>query len=149
MESSGSFETKCWAVKTEGAKLEPHVIKRRAVGDNDIHIKTKYAGICHSDIHTARSEWGTPITPLVPGHEVAGVVEAVGKNVTKFKVGDHAGVGCFVDSCRECDKCKAGEQNYCRSGMCGTYNSRFKYPHCPGYNAANPAESEPTYGGYS
>jgi uncharacterized zinc-type alcohol dehydrogenase-like protein len=148
MESSGSFESKAMACKDGKAIFEATTIRRRAVGDNDIHIKTKFAGICHSDIHTAREEWGPAIYPLVPGHEVAGVVEAVGKNVTKFKVGDHAGVGCFVDSCRDCDKCKTADQNYCRKGMVGTYNSRFKYPHCPGYNE-DPTKCEPTYGGYS
>lgn len=72
---------------------------------------------------------------MVPGHEVAGVVKAVGKNVTKFQVGDHAGVGCFVDSCRNCDKCEKSLQQYCRKGMVGTYNGKFKHPHCPGYDA--------------
>merc|ERR1719218_475501 len=118
---------------TEG--LKPHTIKRRAVGDNDIHIKTKFAGICHSDIHTGREEWGPARFPLVPGHEIAGVVKAVGKNVTKFKVGDHAGVGCFVDSCRNCDQCKDGQENYCRTGASMTYASTCKYPHQVGYDA--------------
>lgn len=85
---------------------------------------------------------------MVPGHEIAGVVVAVGKNVTNFKVGDHAGVGCLVDSCRSCDNCKNGEENYCKTGMVGTYNSRAKYPHCPGYDAET--KTGPiTYGGYS
>lgn len=85
---------------------------------------------------------------MVPGHEIAGVVVAVGKNVKKVKVGDHAGVGCMVESCRNCPACKAGEENYCKMGMVGTYNSRMKYPHCPGYHE-NPDDCEPTYGGYS
>ena len=85
---------------------------------------------------------------MVPGHEIAGVVVAVGKNVTNIKVGDHAGVGCLVDSCRSCDNCKNGEENYCKTGMVGTYNSRAKYPHCPGYDAET--KTGPiTYGGYS
>jgi len=148
MESSGAFDCKTYAVMHAGGPAVPHTIKRRAVGDNDVHIKTAYAGICHSDIHQAREEWGPAIFPMVPGHEVAGVVEAVGKNVTNIQVGDHAGVGCFVDSCRDCDQCKKGEENYCRKGMVGTYNSKFKFPHCPGYHE-DPAKQEPTYGGYS
>jgi len=86
---------------------------------------------------------------MVPGHEVAGVVMAVGKNVTKFQVGDHAGVGVFVDSCRGCDMCKNGEENYCRKGMTGTYNGRFSHEHSPGYSAEGKDHCEPTYGGYS
>lgn len=142
------FDVKTYAVMTAGGKFQPHTIKRRNVGDNDVHIETAYAGICHSDIHQAREEWGPAIFPMVPGHEIAGVVVAVGKNVTKFKVGDHAGVGCFVDSCRNCDQCKKGTEQYCKTGMVGTYNSREKYPHCPGYNE-KADECAPTYGGYS
>jgi uncharacterized zinc-type alcohol dehydrogenase-like protein len=85
---------------------------------------------------------------MVPGHEIAGVVAAVGKNVTSLKVGDHAGVGCFVDSCRSCTNCKNGEENYCKTGMVGTYNSKYKYPHCPGYDAETKT-GPVTYGGYS
>jgi uncharacterized zinc-type alcohol dehydrogenase-like protein len=84
----------------------------------DIH----FCGICHSDIHQARDEWGGSQFPMVPGHEIAGVVRAVGAKVTKYKVGDHVGVGCFVDSCRECENCQAGLQQYCLKGMSGTYN---------------------------
>ena len=83
VESTG-FKTKSWAAKSGGAPLEPFEITRRAVGDNDVHISIKFAGICHSDIHEAREEWGPVIFPLVPGHEIAGVVVAVGKNVTNF-----------------------------------------------------------------
>lgn len=113
-----------------------------------MHIKIAYAGICHSDIHQARTEWGPAIFPMVPGHEIAGTVCAVGKNVNKFKIGDHVGVGCFVESCRDCHNCKKGIEQYCMKGMVGTYNSRMKHPHCPGYNA-DPNLCEPTYGGYS
>lgn len=143
-----SFDCKTYACMEAHGKFVPHTIKRRAVGDDDIHIKTAFAGICHSDIHQARQEWGPAIFPMVPGHEIAGTVVAVGKNVTKFKVGDHAGVGCFVDSCRECPACKEGEENYCKMGMVGTYNSRMKFPHCPGHHE-DPDKCEPTYGGYS
>jgi len=123
-------------------------VPMRACADGDVRIEIKYAGICHSDIHQAREEWGKAIFPMVPGHEVAGHVTAVGPGVTKFKVGDKIGVGCMVDSCRSCKPCKAGEEQYCKTGMVGTYNGRYKYPHCPGYNAV-PELCQPTYGGYA
>jgi uncharacterized zinc-type alcohol dehydrogenase-like protein len=93
-----------------GAKLEPGVIERRALRDDDVLIDVAYAGICHSDIHQVREEWGTAIFPMVPGHEIAGVVSEVGAAVSGFKVGDRVGVGCMVDSCGECDFCKDGEE---------------------------------------
>lgn len=98
-------------------------ITRRPVGAHDVRLDIHYVGICHSDIHTVRAEWGEVAYPLVPGHEIAGVVTEIGSEVTKFAVGDRVGVGCFVDSCRECARCRAGEEQYCRSGMVGTYNS--------------------------
>jgi uncharacterized zinc-type alcohol dehydrogenase-like protein len=112
-------------------------ITRRGVGPHDVAFDIHFAGICHSDIHTVRAEWGEPLYPVVPGHEIAGVVTEVGSEVTKFQVGDRVGVGCFVDSCRECDNCKAGLQNYCTgTGMVGTYDAVLK-------------DGEKTYGGYS
>jgi uncharacterized zinc-type alcohol dehydrogenase-like protein len=99
-----------------GAKLEPGVIERRALRDDDVLIDVAYAGICHSDIHQVREEWGTAIFPMVPGHEIAGVVSEVGAAVSGFKVGDRVGVGCMVDSCGECDFCKDGEEQYCAKG---------------------------------
>jgi alcohol dehydrogenase (NADP+) len=112
-------------------------IKRREAGPHDVAFDIHFAGICHSDIHTVKAEWGQPLYPVVPGHEIAGVVTAVGSEVTKFKVGDHVGVGCFVDSCRECDNCLAGLEQYCTgTGMVATYNAVGK-------------DGEPTYGGYS
>ena len=116
--------------------LGPFSFERRDPKEHDVVVEIKYCGICHSDIHSARSEWGKGIYPMVPGHEIAGIVTAVGSKVTKFKVGDHAGIGCFVDSCRTCDHCKEGLDQYCLGGMTQTYNSRDK-------------EGQPTYGGYS
>ena len=112
-----------YAAVTAKAELTPFTFERRAVGAQDVAFDIKYAGICHSDIHQAREEWGPAIFPMVPGHEIAGVVTSVGSAVTKFKVGDRIGVGVFIDSCRECDNCKAGNEQYCRQGMTGTYNT--------------------------
>jgi uncharacterized zinc-type alcohol dehydrogenase-like protein len=104
------------------AKLVPFEFDRRDVGPHDVAFDISYAGICHSDIHQAREEWGPAIFPMVPGHEIAGIVTAIGSSVSKFKVGDRIGVGVFVDSCRVCENCKAGLQQYCLEGMTGTYN---------------------------
>ncbi|MUM17811.1 NAD(P)-dependent alcohol dehydrogenase [Mycobacterium sp. CBMA271] len=105
--------------------LVPTTIERREVGPHDVFIDIKFAGICHSDIHTVRDEWGRANYPIVPGHEIAGVVTAVGSEVTKFKPGDHAGVGCMVESCRTCPQCLAGLQQYCSGGgMVGTYGAK-------------------------
>lgn len=121
-------------------KFQPYTITRRAMGPNDVVIDIKFAGICHSDIHQVREEWGKAIFPMVPGHEIGGIVLAVGENVTGFAVGDHAGVGCMVDSCRKCKNCRHGLEQYCDVGFVGTYNSTFKYCIECGNN---------TYGGYS
>jgi uncharacterized zinc-type alcohol dehydrogenase-like protein len=125
-----------YAAPSAKAPLERTTIERREVGEFDVLIDIKFAGICHSDIHQAREGWGEAIFPMVPGHEIAGVVEAVGSGVTKFAVGDHVGVGCLVDSCRECENCEAGLEQYCLKGGVGTYNALDK-------------NGEPTYGGYS
>ncbi len=111
-------------------------IKRRELDEKDVLIEIKFAGICHSDIHTAHGEWGEVSYPLVPGHEIAGIITEVGSGVSKFKVGDRAGVGCMVDSCGECVNCKAGEEQYCLKGNVPTYAGVDKY-------------GEPTQGGYS
>lgn len=102
-------------------------IERRDLEPRDVLIEIKYAGICHSDIHTARGEWGPVNYPLVPGHEIAGIVIQVGSAVTKYAVGDRVGVGCMVDSCRECDNCHKGEEQYCLNGMTGTYGATDRY----------------------
>ncbi|CAJ1506943.1 NAD(P)-dependent alcohol dehydrogenase [Mycolicibacter sp. MU0102] len=117
--------------------LSKTTITRRDPGPHDVAFDIHFAGICHSDIHTVKAEWGAPQYPLVPGHEIAGVVTAVGSEVTKFKVGDRVGVGCFVDSCRECANCQAGLEQYCTGGgMVGTY-------------AGVGRDGQPTQGGYS
>lgn len=102
-------------------------IERRDIKAHDVLIEIKYAGICHSDIHTARGDWGPVNYPLVPGHEIAGIVTQVGSEVTKFAVGDRVGVGCMVDSCRDCDNCHKGEEQYCLNGMTGTYAAIDRY----------------------
>jgi uncharacterized zinc-type alcohol dehydrogenase-like protein len=102
--------------------FEKTTIERRALGALDVQIEIKYAGICHSDIHTARNEWGNTVYPVVPGHEIAGVVTAVGNDVTRHQVGDRVGVGCFVDSCGACEACGKGEEQYCAEGVVQTYN---------------------------
>jgi uncharacterized zinc-type alcohol dehydrogenase-like protein len=116
------METRGYAVLEEKAPLAPFTFNRRALRDGDIAFDITYAGICHSDIHTARSEWGDVILPLVPGHEIVGIVTEVGPSVTKFAVGDRVGVGVFIDSCGTCENCSAGQQQYCLNGMTGTYN---------------------------
>lgn len=113
---SKNIKSKGYAAKDASGKLSLWEFERRPVGDNDILIDIKYASICHSDIHQMRGDWGPQQYPQVPGHEIVGIVAAVGKNVTKFKPGDRAGVGCMVDSCLECDSCKAGEEHYCDNG---------------------------------
>jgi alcohol dehydrogenase (NADP+) len=125
-----------YAIPAARAPFEKTTIERRDLGPKDILIKIAFAGICHSDIHTAREEWGEITFPLVPGHEIAGTVEEVGSDVLKFSVGDRAGVGCMVDSCRECDNCKAGEEQYCLKGNIPTY-------------AGTGVDGRPTDGGYS
>ncbi|GAA3297425.1 NAD(P)-dependent alcohol dehydrogenase [Streptomyces cinereospinus] len=125
-----------YAAPAAKAPLERTTIERREVGEFDVLIDIKYAGICHSDIHQAREGWGEAIFPMVPGHEIAGIVAEVGSGVTGFAVGDRVGVGCMVDSCRECDNCKAGLEQYCTQGAVMTYNGVG-------------GDGEPTYGGYS
>lgn len=109
--------------------FKPTEIERRELQPHDVLIEIKYAGICHSDIHTARGEWGPVQYPLVPGHEIAGIVAQVGSAVTKHAVGDRVGVGCMVDSCGECPNCHKGEEQYCLNGMTGTYGATDKYGH--------------------
>ena len=116
--------------------LEATTIQRRDVGPKDVRIEIKFAGICHSDIHTARGEWGPVTYPIVVGHEIAGIVAEVGSEVTRHAVGDRVGVGCMVDSCRECDSCRRGLEQYCLKGNIQTYNGVGR-------------DGQPTQGGYS
>ena len=116
------METRGYAALAAKEPLEPFIFERRALGDGDVAFDITFAGICHSDIHQVREEWGEAIFPMVPGHEIVGIVTAVGPLVTKFKSGDHIGVGVFIDSCGACENCLAGEQQYCLEGMTGTYN---------------------------
>ncbi|MXN90623.1 alcohol dehydrogenase catalytic domain-containing protein [Flavobacterium sp. Sd200] len=131
------IEVKAYAAYDAETPLKPFDFERRDLGPHHIHIDILFSGVCHSDIHTARSEWGKANYPVVPGHEIVGRVIAVGSEVTAFKVGELAGIGCFVDSCRECQSCKEGEEQYCEQGMTGTYNSFER------------GTKIPTYGGYS
>jgi uncharacterized zinc-type alcohol dehydrogenase-like protein len=116
------MNTRAYAALAAKTDLVPYEFDRRELGSHDVALDIAYAGICHSDIHQVREEWGPAIFPMVPGHEIAGTVTKVGAAVTKFKVGDLIGVGVFVDSCRKCDNCKAGLQQYCAESMTGTYN---------------------------
>lgn len=124
-----------YATPSANAPFEKTTIERRDLRAHDVLIDIKFVGICHSDIHTARGEWGAANYPLVPGHEIAGLVSAVGPQVSKYAVGDRVGVGCMVDSCRECVNCKAGQEQYCLKGNVGTYGGML--------------DGKPTDGGYS
>jgi len=126
---------RAYAIDSPTGSFHPTTIERREPGPTEVAFDIKYAGICHSDIHTARGEWGPTIYPLVPGHEIAGVVTQVGKDVTKFKVGDRVGVGCFVDACGHCDMCDAGTEQFCADAIY-TYNDHGR-------------DGQPTRGGYS
>ncbi|HEY8997356.1 MAG TPA: NAD(P)-dependent alcohol dehydrogenase [Edaphobacter sp.] len=119
--------TKGYAAQSATTPIAPFNYEHREPGDNDVLIDIMFCGICHSDIHQARNEWGGSLYPMVPGHEIVGKVSRVGSKVTKFKVGDLAAIGCMVDSCRECNSCKDGEEQYCDRGQTVvTYNGRDK-----------------------
>ena len=129
--------TKAYAAQSASAPLAPWSLERRTLKPNDVQIDILFCGVCHSDLHTARGEWGGTVYPVVPGHEIVGRVSKVGSDVKNFKEGQLAGVGCLVDSCRDCDNCKDGLEQYCSNGMTGTYNSKER------------DGSAMTYGGYS
>jgi uncharacterized zinc-type alcohol dehydrogenase-like protein len=131
------MSTKAYAAQSASTPLAEWSIERRAPKPHDVQLEILYCGVCHSDLHTARNEWGGTKYPVVPGHEIVGRITAVGDHVTKYKVGQLAGIGCMVDSCRECDNCKEGLEQYCSKGMVGTYNGQER------------DGSGITYGGYS
>src|SRR3954464_201356 len=112
-----------YAAQSKTSPLAPFQFQRRDVGPRDVQIEILYCGVCHSDIHQVRDEWGDSIYPMVPGHEIVGKIVSAGKNVKKFKEGDFAGVGVMVDSCRHCQPCNDGLEQYCVEGMTGTYNT--------------------------
>lgn len=125
-----------YAAQSKTSPLAPFNFERREVGPNDVQIEILYCGICHTDIHQVRNEWGGSIYPMVPGHEIVGRITHIGADVKNFKVGELAGIGCFVDSCRTCPSCLANEEQYCDNGMIGTYNGKDR-------------DGNITYGGYS
>ncbi|HMS56499.1 MAG TPA: NAD(P)-dependent alcohol dehydrogenase [Fimbriimonadaceae bacterium] len=132
-----SLTTASFAAHSENSPLAPWSFERRNPGANDVLIEILFCGVCHTDIHFARNEWGNAVYPMVPGHEIVGVVSQVGSEVTKWKVGDKVGVGCFVDSCRSCAACASGEEQYCENGATFTYNAPDK------------VSGGMTFGGYS
>lgn len=131
------LKTRGYAAQTAQSPLAPFSFSRREIGPRDLLIRIDYCGICHSDLHQCRDEWGDAIFPMVPGHEIVGRVAQVGRKVTRFHTGEVVGVGCFVDSCRACEQCRAGLEQYCAGPLVFTYNSREK------------DGQTPTYGGYS
>ena len=132
-------QVSAYGARSAQSTLSPLTIERREVGANDVQVEIMYCGVCHSDLHTVRNEWQNTTYPAVPGHEIIGRVTKVGAKVTKYKEGEVVGVGCMVDSCRTCESCKAGLENYCESpeGLTATYNSPDKHT------------GKMTYGGYS
>jgi uncharacterized zinc-type alcohol dehydrogenase-like protein len=126
-----------YAAQSAASPLAPFEFERRALRANDVAMEVLYCGICHTDLHQSRNDWGWSAYPIVPGHEIVGRVIDVGSSVTRYKKGDHVAVGCMVDSCQQCDQCRKGEEQLCREGNTQTYNSRDRI------------SCEPTYGGYS
>lgn len=136
--NDGRIPAKGFAVFEEKGHFQPYTFSRHAVGDNDIQIEILYAGICHSDLHHVFADWGAEEYPMVPGHEIAGRVVVTGKNVTRFKVGDYAGIGCMIGSCRHCDACEHDLEQYCEEGAIMTYHGIDRFN-----------GNEHTQGGYS
>lgn len=137
MSTHTAVTTKGYAAPRAKAPLAPFTFERRKPGPHDVAIAIKFCGICHSDIHQVRDEWGGSVFPMVPGHEIAGIVESTGSAITKYRAGDRVGVGCFVDSCGECSACERGLEQFCLKRAAFTYNS------------TEMDRKTPTYGGYS
>ena len=131
------MQVKAYGTNSAAEPLSPFNLDRRDPLEHDVEIEILYCGVCHSDLHTARNEWQNTLYPCVPGHEIVGKVTRLGKSVSKFKVGQNVGVGCLVDSCRKCESCRAGLEQYCQVGFIGTYNGEDKY------------SGGHTFGGYS
>ncbi|QZP30984.1 NAD(P)-dependent alcohol dehydrogenase [Pseudomonas sp. DR48] len=131
------MKTVGYAALTAESPMAPFVFNRRALRPNDVAMEVLYCGVCHSDLHTARNDWGWTVYPALPGHEIVGRVTSVGADVSRYKVGDTVAVGCMVDSCMACDQCRKGEEQLCREGNTNTYNGRDR------------VTKENTYGGYS
>jgi uncharacterized zinc-type alcohol dehydrogenase-like protein len=121
MTSTNEYLAKGYAATSPDSGMGPIEFTRRGLRKDDVLIDISHCGICHSDLHTARNDWGRTTYPIVPGHEISGTVTAVGDGVTKHKVGDRVAIGCMVDACKECDHCKQGLEQYCKRGMVGTY----------------------------
>jgi uncharacterized zinc-type alcohol dehydrogenase-like protein len=131
------YKIHAYAAQNAQSPLAPFELERRGLREHDVHIEVMFCGVCHSDLHQARNEWGNSIYPVVPGHEIVGRVTEVGPAVTRYKAGDLVGVGCLVDSCRTCASCQEGLEQYCENGFVGTYNGTDR------------VTGETTYGGYS
>lgn len=133
-----THKVKAFGTEAPDHDLELMTIERREIQPKDVEIEILYCGVCHSDLHTARNDWGGTVYPAVPGHEIVGRITSIGSEVSKFKVGDLAAVGCMVDSCRTCSSCAQDLEQFCENGFTGTYNGKDKY-----------IENQRTYGGYS
>jgi len=142
-EGAEDIDMFCMTCEDNTVQMTVVEAKRRALGEFDVHLEMKYCGICHTDIHFTKNDLGMAVYPMCPGHELAGVAVAVGSKVTKFKVGDQVGIGCFVDCCLECDQCLKGDEQYCRKGTTFTYGGADQHGRSP--VGSGPA----TFGGYS
>ncbi len=134
---TNEYPAKGYAATSPDSGMAPLAFTRRGLRDDDVLIDISHCGICHSDLHAARNDWGRTTYPIVPGHEITGVVAALGEKVTRHAIGDRVAIGCMVDSCLECDSCKAGLEQYCQRGMTGTYNGKDR------------RDGSTTFGGYS